>query len=171
MNRRIKPLFLQGAIEVQLHVSSALELFENHFVHAAAGFGQRGRENGQAAAFLGVAGGAEKLLWLGQRFRFDTAGHGSALAGLQADYSRGKAGDAVEQDDDVLFSSTRRLARSSTSSATCTWRLNIFIEVRMINLTIDFAREVSHLLGPFVHQQHDQHNLGMIHPDSLGNFL
>ena len=73
MNRGIKPLLLQRAVEVQLHVAGAFEFFEDQFVHPAAGFGQRGGENGQAAAFFDVACASKKFLWLDQRLGFDPA--------------------------------------------------------------------------------------------------
>ena len=57
----------EAPVEVQLHVARALELFENHFVHTAAGVDQRGGENRQAAAFLNVASCSEETLRLVQR--------------------------------------------------------------------------------------------------------
>ena len=73
MNRRIKAFLLQCAIKMQLHVARAFEFFKDEFVHAAAGFGQSGREHSQAASFFDVPGGAEKFLWFNERFRLDTA--------------------------------------------------------------------------------------------------
>jgi hypothetical protein len=41
----------ESAIQVDLHVAGAFELFKDHVVHAAAGVDQGRRENRQAAAF------------------------------------------------------------------------------------------------------------------------
>ena len=50
------------AVEVDFHVAGALELLEDHFVHARAGVDQRGGDDGQRAALLDVAGRAEEAL-------------------------------------------------------------------------------------------------------------
>ena len=50
------------AVQVQFHITGSLEFFKNNFVHSAAGIDQRGGDNGEAAAVLDVAGGAEKSL-------------------------------------------------------------------------------------------------------------
>ena len=70
-----------------------------------------------------------------------------------------------------FFISTSRLARSRTSSATSTCRAGIFVEGRIVNLAIDFALQIGHLFRSFVHQQNDQDDIGMIHPDRLRDFL
>ena len=54
--------------------AGAFELFENHFVHAAAGIDQRGRDDGERAAFLDVTCGTEETFWPLQRVRTVTAG-------------------------------------------------------------------------------------------------
>src|SRR5882724_8330351 len=41
VNRRINPFLLQPTVEMQFHVPRALKLFEDQFIHPAAGFGQR----------------------------------------------------------------------------------------------------------------------------------
>ncbi len=40
-----------------------------------------------------------------------------------------------------------------------------FIEGGTVNLAIDFALQIGHFLGPLVHQQDDEDNLGMIFPN------
>ncbi len=62
------------AVEDDFRVTGALELFEDHFVHAAAGVDQRGGDDGQRAAFLDVAGRTEEALRPLQRVGVDTAG-------------------------------------------------------------------------------------------------
>ena len=52
----------QLAVEDDFHVAGALELFEDHVVHAGAGIDQRGGDDGERAAFFDVAGRAEEAL-------------------------------------------------------------------------------------------------------------
>src|SRR5207244_11453800 len=58
---REHPLVHQAAVEMDLHVARALELLEDHLVHPAPRIDQRGADDGEAAAVLDVAGGAEEL--------------------------------------------------------------------------------------------------------------
>ena len=83
VDRGIKTFFLERAIEMQLHVAGAFELFEDQFIHSAAGLNKRGCQDREAPTLLDAARRAEKFLRLDQRFRLDTAGHDSAFAGLQ----------------------------------------------------------------------------------------
>ena len=71
----------QPAVEVQFHVAGALELLEDHFVHAAAGVDEGGGQDRQAAAFLGLAGGAEEALRLLHGVGVETAGEELAARG------------------------------------------------------------------------------------------
>ena len=61
-------------IEHDFGVAGTLELFENNFVHTAAGIYQRGRDDGQGTTFFDVPGRAEEALWTLQRVRIHTAG-------------------------------------------------------------------------------------------------
>ena len=74
VDRREGALVRDLAVEDQFRVAGALELFEDHFVHAAAGIDQRGRDDGERAALLDVARGAEEALRPLQRVGVDTAG-------------------------------------------------------------------------------------------------
>ena len=81
---------------MQLHVPGAFELFKNQFVHPAAGFDQRRRENCEAAAFFDIARRSEKFLGFDERLRLDAARHDPAFAWLQIVITAGKPRDAVE---------------------------------------------------------------------------
>src|SRR5690606_12502320 len=59
----------QPAVQMQLAVAGALELFVDDVVGPAARLDERGGDNRQAAAFLDVAGRAEKALRAPQRRR------------------------------------------------------------------------------------------------------
>src|SRR6185437_13787171 len=52
----------QLAVEDDLHVAGAFELFEDDLVHAAAGLDQRGGDDGERTALFDVAGRAEEAL-------------------------------------------------------------------------------------------------------------
>src|SRR5476651_551649 len=60
VDRRVDALLGQAALQVHLHIAGALEFLVDHVVHARAGFDQRGGDDGQRAAFLDVARGAEE---------------------------------------------------------------------------------------------------------------
>src|SRR5204863_9683739 len=93
----------QLALEVNFHVASAFELFENYVVHAAAGVDQGRRDDGERSAFFDVARGAEETLGALEGVGIDAAGED--LTGRRHDgvVGAGQAGDGIEQDDDVLL--------------------------------------------------------------------
>ena len=62
VNGREDAFLVQAAVQMDFAVAGALEFFKNHLVHAAAGVDQGGANDGQAAAFLDLAGRAEKAL-------------------------------------------------------------------------------------------------------------
>src|SRR5204862_364683 len=74
---------------------------EDEVVHAAVGLDEGGGEDGEAAAFLGVARGAEKLLGLDEGLGIDAPGHGAPLVALHVVVAAGEAGNGVEGTDDV----------------------------------------------------------------------
>ena len=73
VDRGIDARLGQAAVEHDLHVAGALELLENHLVHARAGVDQRGGDDGQRAGFLGLARGGENLARNFQRAGADAA--------------------------------------------------------------------------------------------------
>ena len=62
------------AVQAHLGVAGALELLEDHFVHARAGVHQGGADDGQRAAALDVAGRPEEALGLVQGVGVHAAG-------------------------------------------------------------------------------------------------
>ena len=70
---RKDPFVRDLAIEDEFGIAGAFELFEDHFVHAAAGIDQRGGENRQRAAFFDIARRAEKALGSLQSVGVDAA--------------------------------------------------------------------------------------------------
>src|SRR5207247_8646971 len=68
------PLLHQLAIEVDLAVAGALELLEDHLVHAGAGVDERYRDDRERPALLDIARRAEEALRLVELVRVDAAG-------------------------------------------------------------------------------------------------
>src|SRR2546430_17251841 len=58
VDRRVNPPLRQAPVEPELHVPGALELLEDHLVHAAAGLDERGAHDRQRTALFHVAGRA-----------------------------------------------------------------------------------------------------------------
>ena len=124
VDRREGALVGHLAVEDEFRVAGALELFEDHFVHAAAGIDQRGGDDGQRAAFLDIACGTEEALRPLQRIGVDTAGQHLAGGGHHGVVGAAETGDRIEQDDDVApdarpvawpsRSPSRRPARGAT---------------------------------------------------------
>src|SRR5207302_11451156 len=98
---RVDPALGQLAVEAQLHVAGALELLEDHLVHAGTSLDQRRRQDGQRAAFLDIPGRAEEILGGVQRSRVDTTRQDPARRRGGQVVGAGQTGDAVEDDDDV----------------------------------------------------------------------
>src|SRR4029079_7011877 len=74
VDRRVDAPLGELAIQPQLHVAGALELFEDRVVHAAVRLDERGGEDRQRAALFDVARRAEELLRRIQGSGVDAAG-------------------------------------------------------------------------------------------------
>ena len=94
VDRREGALVGQLAVEDDFRIAGALELLEDHFVHAAAGIDQRGGDDGQRAAFLDIARRAEEALRPLQRVGIDTAGQHLAGGRHHGVVGARQAGDA-----------------------------------------------------------------------------
>lgn len=81
IDRGIHSAVNQMAVEMQFHVACSLELFKNHFVHAASGINQSGRNDREASVAVNIAGGAEEAFRLVERIRIHTAGRGFCRCG------------------------------------------------------------------------------------------
>jgi hypothetical protein len=136
-------------------VAGALELLEDHFVHAAAGVDQRGGDDGQRAAFLDVAGRAEEALRPLQRVGVDAAGQHLAGRRHHGVIGAAQTRDRIEQNHHVALVLDQALGFSITISATCTWREAGSSKVED-HLALHRALHVGDFLGTLVDQQHDQ---------------
>src|SRR5208337_4683717 len=168
---RENALFQQTPVQRYLLIAGALELFEDDLVHAAAGIDQRRRDNCQAAAVLGVARGAEKLLGLVQRVGIDAARQDLARRRHYGVVGAREPRDRVEQDDDVapVLDQPPRLFDYHLGHLHVTG--GRLVEGRADDLALHRAQHVGDFLGPLIDQQHDQHDLGMVVRDRLGDRL
>jgi hypothetical protein len=152
-------------------VTGALELFEDDFVHSAAGIDQRGRDDGQRPAFLDIARRTEESLRALQGVGVDTAGQN--LAGRRHDRVVGAAetGDRIQQDDDIpaVFDQALGLFDDHFSHLDVAHRR--LVEGRGNDLAFDRSLHVGHFLRPLIDQQHDQIAFGMIGGDRMRDVL
>src|SRR5947208_3616981 len=163
-----------ATVEDHFHVARALELLEDHLVHAGAGVDQRGGENRERAAALDVARGAEEALGLLQRVRVHTARQDLARVRHHHVVSAAQAGDRVEQDDDVLAVLHQALGLFDHHVGHLDVAIRRLVERRGDHLdarALDVLLHIRHLLGPLVDEQHDEIDLGMVFDDGVGELL
>ena len=159
------------AVEDDLRVAGALELLEDHLVHARAGIDQRGRDDGQRAAFLDVAGRAEEALRALQGVGVDAAGQ--HLAGGRHDRVVGaaEAGDRIEQDHHVAAVLDEALGLLDHHLGDLHVARGRLVEGRGHDLALHRALHVGDFLRPLVDEQHDEVALGMVGGDRLRDVL
>src|SRR4029077_20041427 len=102
VDRRINALIADLAVEHHLHVTSAFELLENQFVHAATGFDQGAGHDGERAGFLSIARGREDFSRNFHGASIDTAAHGAPATRHRVIKGARGTGNRVEQDENVL---------------------------------------------------------------------
>ena len=171
IDRRIDAPFGQFAVEMQLHVASALELLVDHIVHAAAGIDQAGADDGQAATALDVAGGAEEPLGRIQGDRIHAAGqrapagrHGQVVGARQA-------GDGVEQDGDIAASLDQALGPLQRHLGHLGVIFDRLIERRRDDLPFNRAAHVGHLFRPLADQTDHEVHIRVVGGDAVGDRL
>ena len=158
-------------VEHQLHVARTLELLEDHLVHARAGIDERRRDDRERAAVLDVARRAEEALRAMERERVHAAREN--LAGMRLDRVVGarEARDRIEQDDHVL--AVLRLAARHLDHHLrhVHMVLRLLVERGGKHHRLRVALHVRHFLRTLVHEQHDQHRLGMVRRDGVRHLL
>ena len=159
------------AIEHELHVARALELLEDHLVHARARLDQRRRDDRERAALLDVARGAEELLRLLHRLRVQTAGHDLAAVRDHGVVRPREARDRVEQDDDVLPVLHEPLGLLDHHVGDLHVPVGWLVERRADDLGLHVRLHVRDFLRALVDEQHDERDLGMILRDRVGDLL
>ena len=165
------PHFGDGAVEVQLHVAGAFKLFEDEVVHAAFGFDKGGAEDGEAAAFFGVAGGSKKFAGLGEGLGIDAAAHGATFAGLEVVVGAGHAGDGVEEDDDIASEFDEALGTVGDAFADLDMAGHGFVKCGCVDFTIEGSPHVGDFLRALVDEEENEGGLGMVDADAAGEGL
>ena len=171
VDRREGALVGDLAVENDFRIAGAFELFENHLVHARAGVDQRGRDDGQRAALLDIARGAEEALRPLQRIGVDAAGQHLAGGGNDGVVGAAKPRDRIEQDHDVAAMLDEALGLLDDHFGDLDMAHGRLVEGRGDDLAVHRALHVGDLLRALVDQQHDQIALGVIGGDRLRDIL
>src|SRR5690625_3082931 len=167
----INPLLRDAPVEVQLHVTGALELLVDHIVHARTGFDQRRGDDRQAAALFDVPRRAEKALGPMQRVGVDTAGEHFARGRHDRVVSSRQPRDGVEQDDDIALMLDQALGLLDHHFSDLHVPGGRFVEGAGDHFAAHGACHLGDFLGPLVDEQHDQVALRMVDRDALRNVL
>ena len=156
---------------MELHIAGPLELLEDDLIHPASGIDQRGGDDRQAAAVLDVPGGPEEPLRLVEGVGIDAAG--KDLAGRRHDrvVGAGQAGDAVQQDDDILFMLHQTLGLLDHHLGHLDMARCRLVECGGDHLSGHAPLHVRHLFRPLVDQQDHQDDLLVVGRDAVGDVL
>ena len=171
VDRGVDAFFRHAPVEVDFHVAGALEFLVDHVVHARAGIDQRGGDDGQRAAFLDVARGAEETLGALQRVGVDAAGQHLAGGGHHGVVGARQARDRVQQDHDILLVLDQPLGLFDHHFGDLHVAHRGLVESGGDHFAADRALHLGHFFGPLVDQQHDQHDVGMIGRDRMSDVL
>src|SRR6266545_5656708 len=159
------------AVQPHLHVPGALELLEDHLVHARAGVDQRRRQDGERAALLQVPRRAEEALGRVQGRGVDTAGEDLAARRCGQVVGAGQAGDAVEQHDHVAAVLDHALGLLDGQLRDLAVLVAGAVEGGVDHLRLGGALHVGDLFGPLVGEQADEVHLGVVLADGVGDLL
>jgi hypothetical protein len=169
VDRREDALVGELAVEVDLHVAGALELLEDHLVHA--------EPVSISAVAMMVSEPPSSMLRAAPKKRF---GRCSALASTPPVSTlpeaaprccrRGQAGDRVEQDHHVALVLDQALGLLDHHLGDLHVARGRLVEGRADDLALHRALHVGHFLGPLVDQQHDQVDLGVVGGDRVAMF-
>ena len=159
------------AIELELHVAGALELFEDHLVHARAGLDQRGREDRERSAVLDVAGGAEESLRRIERCGVHATREDATGGGSREVVGAAKTGHRVEQNDDVVPQLDKTLGTLDRKLGHDGVVLGRTIEGGGDDLALDRALHVGDFLRALVDEHDHEMALGVVGDNRIGDRL
>ena len=140
---------------MDFHVASPLELFKNHIIHAATGVDERGRDDGEAAAFLNIPGCSEKPLGSLQGVRVDTARQNLSRGWNNRVIRPCQSGDRIQQDDHVSFVFHPSFGFLNHHFSHLDVTRSRLVERRADYLAVNRAHHVSDFFGPLINQQYD----------------
>ena len=161
----------QSAVELQFHVTRALELFENHFVHLGTSVGQCSGNDGQRTSTLNVARSTEEALGLVHGIGVHTTRQHLARCGSHRIVGASQTGNGVKEDDYIVTTFHHALILLQHDAGNLHVPLCGLVECRGYDLGIHRAGHVGHFLGTLIDEQHHQVCLGMIACNAVGNVL
>ena len=169
--RGVDPLVHESAIQVDLHVSGALELFKDHLIHLAARIDQSGSNNRQTSTLLQISGCTEKSLGFMQCVSIHTSGKNLSAMGLHRVIGSRQTRDAIQQDHNICALLGQSLCPLNHHFRNVYVSIGWLIKGRTNHLALDGSCHIRNLLRPLINQKHDQMRLGIIGCDGIGNFL
>ena len=147
------------------------ELLDQQLVDGGAAVHERGGQDGERAAVLEAAGGAEEPLGRRERGGVDAAGQGAAGRRAGDVVGAAQPGQPVDQHDDVVAELDQPLGPLDGELGDRGVVGRRLVERRRDHLALDRALEVGDLLGPLVDQDHHQVALGVVGGDRGGHRL
>src|SRR5262245_9431391 len=172
VDRRVDPPLGQPAVEAQLHVAGALDLLEDHLVHAAARLDEGCRHDRERSTLFDVPGRPEEPLRRVERGRVDTTRQDAAGRRRRQVVGAGEPRDAVEDDDDVLPHLDEPLRALDRELGDLGVLVGRPVEGAGDDLAVlDVTAHVGHLFGPLVHEQDHEVHLGVVAFDRVHDLL
>src|ERR1035437_6042484 len=159
------------AVQDDLHVAGSLELLEDDLVHARAGVDERGGDDGERAALFDVAGGAEESLGSLQGVRVHAAGEDFAGGGHDGVVGAGETGDGVEENDHIALVLDEALGLFDDHLGDLHVAGGGLVKGGADDLALDGALHVGDFLGALVDEQDDEHHIGVVGGDGVGQRL
>src|ERR1700687_4381505 len=164
-------LVAELAVEDDFHVAGALELLEDDVVHAAAGFNQSGGDDGERTALFDVAGGAEEALGTLQGVGVHAAGEHFAGGRDDGVVGAGQTGDGIQQDHHVALVFDQALGLFDDHLGDLDVARGGLVEGGADDFALDRALHVGDFFRTLVDEQDDEHHLGMVGGDGVGDVL
>src|SRR5437667_181461 len=149
-------IVLDRKVEHDFRIAGALELLEDHLIHARAGIDEGRRDDRQGTALFDIARGAKEALRPLQRVGVDAAGQHLARGRHDGVVGAREAGDRIEEDHDVALVLDEALRLLDHHLGDLDVARRRLVERRADDLALDRAGHVGDLLPPFVDQEHDQ---------------
>ena len=165
------PSFGESAVQVHLHVPSALELLVDHVVHPASGIDQTRRHDGQTSSVLHLARGPEELPRRVERDRIHPA-RKRASAGWHGEVVRPrKTSETVENDANVASRLHQSLGTLKHQLRHLAMSLHRLVERGAIHLAVDGALHVRDFLRTLSNERHHQVDVRRVRRDAVGDLL
>ncbi|EAQ02975.1 hypothetical protein OB2597_12563 [Pseudooceanicola batsensis HTCC2597] len=171
VHRREDTLVRNLAVQDNLGVAGALELFEDHFVHPAARVDQSRRDDRQRPALFDIPRRAEEPLGSLQCVRINTTRQHLARGRHNRVECPTKSCDRVEKDNDISLVLDQTLGLLDHHLRDRHVPRRRFVECRGNHLALHRPLHVGHFLGSFVDQQDDQVAFRMIGLNRMGDVL